>query len=293
MRTTGIPALPQRSRRRTARRSRWVPTFGPFRPPTDTGSPGGTLVPSLPRTSDLAIEELRGQGIGFAGMIADSIFSSDGVFADPPGFLAKAVDVVRAAGGLYIADEVQPGLARTGDSMWGFQRHGILPDMVVLGKPMGNGMPVAGLVARPEILGDFLRRAGYFNTFGGNSVSCAAGMAVLEVVEREDLMANARRVGAHIMAGFRKMAEKYPLIGDVRGAGLYIGVELVKDRYTKNPAAEETGRLVNGLRDRHILIGAAGPNANVLKIRPPLPFSRENADLFLSVTANVLEAIST
>ncbi|MBP2674696.1 MAG: aspartate aminotransferase family protein [Deltaproteobacteria bacterium] len=240
----------------------------------------------------LAIGELRGHGIGFAGMIADSIFSSDGVFAEPPGFLGKAVDVVRAAGGLYIADEVQPGLARTGDSMWGFQRHGILPDLVVLGKPMGNGMPVAGLVAGPGILGKFLRRAGYFNTFGGNSVSCAAGMAVLEVVEREDLMANARRVGAHIMAGFRKMAEKYPVIGDVRGAGLYIGVELVKDRHTKEPAAEETGRLVNGLRERHILIGAAGRNANVLKIRPPLPFSGANAEQFLSVTDDVLGAIS-
>jgi 4-aminobutyrate aminotransferase-like enzyme len=240
----------------------------------------------------LAIEDLRGHGVGFAGMIADSIFSSDGVFGDPPGFLVEAVDVVRAAGGLYIADEVQPGLARTGDSMWGFQRHGIVPDMVVLGKPMGNGMPVAGLVAKPEILEGFLRRAGYFNTFGGNSVSCAAGIAVLEVVEREDLMANARRVGARIMAGFRKMAEKYPVIGDVRGAGLYIGVELVKDRHTKEPAAEETGRLVNGLRDRHVLIGAAGRNANVLKIRPPLPFTGENADLFLSVTADVLDAIS-
>jgi len=158
---------------------------------------------------------------------------------------------------------------------------------------MGNGMPVAGLVASPGILGDYLRRAGYFNTFGGNSVSCAAGMAVLEVMEREGLMANARRVGNHLMAGFRKMAEKHPIIGDVRGAGLYIGVELVKDRRTKDPAGEETGRLVNGLRDRKILIGAAGQNANVLKIRPPLPFSEENADLFLSVTADVLEAIST
>jgi 4-aminobutyrate aminotransferase-like enzyme len=241
----------------------------------------------------LAIEEFRSHGIGFAGMIADSIFASDGVFADPPGFLAKAVEVVHAAGGLYIADEVQPGLARTGDSMWGFQRHGILPDMVVLGKPMGNGMPVAALVARPAILAEFLRRTGYFNTFGGNSVSCAAGTAVLEVVEREDLMGNARRVGSRILAGFRKMAETYPLIGDVRGAGLYIGVELVKDRRTKEPAVEETGRLVNGLRERHVLIGAAGRNANVLKIRPPLPFSGENADMFLSVAAEVLEAIST
>jgi 4-aminobutyrate aminotransferase-like enzyme len=241
----------------------------------------------------LAIQDLRQHGIGFAGMIADSIFSSDGVFANPPGFLVKAIDVVRSAGGLYIADEVQPGLGRTGDSMWGFQRHRILPDMVVLGKPMGNGMPVAGLVARPEILAGFFRQAGYFNTFGGNTVSCAAGMAVLEVVEREDLMANARRVGAYIMAGFRKMAEIFPVIGDVRGAGLYIGVELVNDRRTKEPATEVTGRLVNGLRDRHILIGAAGRYANVLKIRPPLPFSEKNADLLLSATAGVLEAISS
>ncbi len=158
---------------------------------------------------------------------------------------------------------------------------------------MGNGMPVAGLVARPEILGDFLRRAGYFNTFGGNSVSCAAGTAVLEVVEREGLMANARRVGARLLAGFRKMAEKHPLIGDVRGAGLYIGVELVRDRRTKEPATEETARLVNGLRERRILIGAAGRNANVLKIRPPLPFSGENADLFLSAAADALEALSS
>ena len=262
-------------------------------PPDGYRSAGKDVGDVLAEEVRLAIEDLREHGIGFAGMIADSIFSSDGVFADPPGFLSKAVDVVRAAGGLYIADEVQPGLARTGESMWGFQRHGILPDMVVLGKPMGNGMPVAGLVARPAILGEFLRRTGYFNTFGGNSVSCAAGAAVLEVVEREALMANAHRVGSRIKAGFRKMAEKYPVIGDVRGAGLYIGVELVRDRQTKEPAAEETGRLVNGLRDRHILIGAAGRNANVLKIRPPLPFSEGNADMFLSVTAEVLEAIST
>jgi 4-aminobutyrate aminotransferase-like enzyme len=147
-------------------------------------------------------------------------------------------------------------------------------------------------VAKPEILEGFLRQAGYFNTFGGNSVSCAAGIAVLEVVERDDLMGNARRVGARILEGFRTMAERYSLIGDVRGAGLYIGVELVKDRRTKEPAAEETGRLVNGLRDRRVLIGAAGRNANVLKIRPPLPFTGENADMFLSVTADVLDTIS-
>ena len=148
-------------------------------------------------------------------------------------------------------------------------------------------------MARPEILAGFFRQAGYFNTFGGNTVSCAAGMAVLEVVEREGLLANARRVGAYIMAGFRKLAEKFPVIGDVRGSGLYIGVELVNDRCTKEPATEVTGRLVNGLRDRHILIGAAGRYANVLKIRPPLPFSEKNADLLLSVTAGVLEAISS
>ncbi|HZW36173.1 MAG: aminotransferase class III-fold pyridoxal phosphate-dependent enzyme [Deltaproteobacteria bacterium] len=237
-----------------------------------------------------AIRDLRSRGIGFAGFVADTIFSSDGVFADPPGFLSKTAEVVRSEGGLFLADEVQPGLGRTGDSMWGFQRHGVLPDLVVLGKPMGNGLPVAGVVVRPDILGDFLRRTGYFNTFGGNSVCCAAGHAVLEIVESERLVENARQVGSRLIRGLSDLSRKYPLIGDVRGAGLYIGVELVKDPCSMEPASEEARRIVNGFRAKHVLIGATGQNGHILKIRPPLVFSRENAEQFLSVADEVLES---
>lgn len=234
-----------------------------------------------------AIDDLRAHGIQPAALLVDSIFSSDGVFSEPPGFLQKAVEAIRAAGGLFIADEVQPGFGRTGQHMWGFQRHGLVPDMVSLGKPMGAGHPMAGLVVRPEIVKEF-GKSRYFNTFGGNPVAAAVGLAVLEVIEDEGLMANAERVGAYLQDGLRRLAERYPLIGDVRGAGLFIGVELVKDRSSKEAATEETARVVNGLRDRRVLISSAGPQANILKIRPPLPFSQANAEHFLRVFEEAL-----
>ena len=230
----------------------------------------------------LAIADMEAHGVKPAALLVDTIFSSDGVFADPAGFLAPAVAAIREAGGLFIADEVQPGFGRTGAGMWGFSRHGVVPDMVTMGKPMGNGHPIAAMVARPEILERFGKRTRYFNTFGGNPVSCAVGMAVLDVIAREGLIANARDVGAHLQDGLRVLAQRHAVIGDVRGAGLFVGVELVTDRATKAPATEQTARLVNGLRERRVLISAAGPHANVLKIRPPLVFSRGNADHFLS-----------
>jgi 4-aminobutyrate aminotransferase-like enzyme len=155
---------------------------------------------------------------------------------------------------------------------------------------MGNGHPVAGMAARPEVLAEFGRKTRYFNTFGGNPVSAAVGMAVLEVIEGEGLVENARRVGEYLRDGLRALGERHPVVGDVRGAGLFIGVELVRDRRTKEPATEETARLVNDLRERRILISATGPAANILKIRPPLVFSHENADLFLSVMDDLLGA---
>lgn len=238
-----------------------------------------------------AIDDLLAHGIRPAALLVDTIFSSDGVFADPAGFLAPAVDAIRAAGGLFIADEVQPGFGRTGAGMWGFQRHGLVPDIVTMGKPMGNGHPVAAMVARSEILRRFGERTRYFNTFGGNPVSAAVGMAVLDVIEGEGLVGQARDVGAYLAAGIRGLAAKHALIGDVRGAGLFVGVELVTDRATRAPATAETARLVNGMRDRFVLISASGPHANVLKIRPPLVFSRANADLFVATMDEVLEAI--
>ncbi|MEO6782748.1 MAG: aminotransferase class III-fold pyridoxal phosphate-dependent enzyme, partial [Bradyrhizobium sp.] len=238
-----------------------------------------------------AILDMQAHGIKPAALLVDSIFASDGIFSDPAGFLAPAVAEIRKAGGVLIADEVQPGFGRTGEGMWGFVRHGLIPDIVTLGKPMGNGHPIAGMVAKPEILEVFGKHTRYFNTFGGNPVSCAAGMAVLDVIAREDLVANAKIVGAYLRDGLRALATQHDLIGDVRGAGLFVGVELVADRATRRPATVETSRLVNGLRDRRVLISACGPHANVLKIRPPLVFTREHADIFLAAMDEVLSRI--
>ncbi len=239
-----------------------------------------------------AIADMQAKGIKPAALLVDTIFSSDGVFSDPAGFLKPAVAAIREAGGLFIADEVQPGFGRTGAGMWGFERHGLVPDMVTMGKPMGNGHPVAGMVARPEILETFGQRTRYFNTFGGNPVSCAVGMAVLDVIEDQGLVANAKTVGARLMDGLSQLAKRHELIGDVRGAGLFVGAELVTNRETRQPATLETARLVNGLRDKRVLISAAGPAANVLKIRPPMVFSLDNADLFLTAVDEVLSDIA-
>jgi 4-aminobutyrate aminotransferase-like enzyme len=237
-----------------------------------------------------AIADLKRHGIKPALLIVDSIFSSDGVFADPAGFLKPAVDAIHAAGGLFVADEVQPGFGRTGEALWGFMRHGVQPDIVTVGKPMGNGYPIAGLVSSPAVLDDFGRKARYFNTFGGNPVAIAAASAVLDVIQTERLRENALAVGQALRDGIRGLQGDFPCIGDVRGAGLFIGVEIVADPATKAPDAKRTARIVNGLRERRVLISSAGPNANVLKIRPPLVFTREHADLLVERLAATLQA---
>jgi 4-aminobutyrate aminotransferase-like enzyme len=234
------------------------------------------------------ITEMEQNGVFPAAVIADSIFSSDGVFPAEPGFLAETVDVIHEAGGVYIADEVQPGFARTGETMWGFQRHGIVPDMVALGKPMGNGYPVGGVAIKPRLLTSFGSRAGYFNTFGGSPVAAAAGMAVLETIAKEGLQDNARETGRYILDGLTTLAKGSPAVGDVRGAGLYLGVEIVRDRSSRDPDSEAAGKIVNAMRDRNVLIGTAGPTRSVLKIRPPLPFGREHADMLLDAFAGAL-----
>ena len=247
-----------------------------------------TLSQRLAADVRAAIQDMEESGIKIAAMYCDTIFSSDGVFGDPPGFLAEAVSEVQKAGGLFVADEVQPGFGRTGAGMWGFSRHGVRPDIVTLGKPMGNGQPIAGVVVRPEVVESFGRQARYFNTFGGNPVSCAAALAVLEIIESEGLIENARTTGEKLLGGLRAMAERYESIGDVRGAGLFVGAEIVSDRSRKTPDAGMTAKIVNGLRQRGVLLSAAGPHANVLKIRPPLVFSNDDADLFLSVLNDLL-----
>ncbi|CCB66995.1 MULTISPECIES: aspartate aminotransferase family protein [unclassified Hyphomicrobium] len=235
----------------------------------------------LARDVRTAIAKMNAIGIRFAGFIADSIFSSDGVFPGEPGFLRETLEAVHAAGGVYIADEVQPGFGRTGEKMWGFDRHGLVPDMVIMGKPMGNGFPMGGVAIKPDLLKTFGETSGYFNTFGGNPVAAAAGIAVLDVLKDEGLQQNSFETGAYLRSEIRIAGSEGGCIGDVRGAGLYIGVDIVKDTQTHEPDRDTAEKIVNGMRDRNILIGIAGGHGNVLKIRPPLCFNREHADIFL------------
>jgi 4-aminobutyrate aminotransferase-like enzyme len=231
-----------------------------------------------------AADDLIAAGYGVSCLIVDTIFSSDGIFADP--VLGAAVDKVRTRGGVFIADEVQPGFARTGASMWGFDRHGVVPDIVTMGKPMGNGIPVAAMAARADVLKPFAVGVPYFNTFGGNPVSMAAASAVLDVIEQEHLLANARTVGDALCAELAAIDD--PRLGDVRGAGLYVGVEVVRDPETKEPDRAEARRLVNAMRERHVLISVCGHDGNVLKIRPPLVFSASDVDWFCSAFTETL-----
>jgi 4-aminobutyrate aminotransferase-like enzyme len=236
------------------------------------------------------IKDLERHGDGLAAFVADSIFSSDGIYTQPKDVLAPVAKVVRAAGGLFIADEVQCGFMRTGDAMWGHQRHGIDPDIVSMGKPMGNGFPVAGIAVVPEVVEAFGNDVRYFNTFGGNTVAVAAAQATLDVLREEKLLENASKVGRALVDGLKSLAADHPRIGDVRGAGLFVGVEMVKDPHSREPDTAAASAIVNGLRDRRVLISSTGPYANILKIRPPLTFSNTHVSRLLTELASTLKA---
>lgn len=238
-----------------------------------------------------AIDDLKAHGIRPAALLLDGIFASDGVLPGPAGLIAEGVALAQAEGMLYIADEVQPGFARTGLNMWGFTRHSVRPDLVTLGKPMGNGQPIAGMVGRAEVIDEFGRNMRYFNTFGGNPVSCAAGQAVLDVIHEERLQQRSHDLGGYLLDGLTKLAQRHELIGDVRGAGMFLGVELVTDRATKRPAAEQARKVVNAMREQGVLISAAGPRANVLKIRPLLAFTQEHAQMLVEAVDAALQGI--
>lgn len=236
-----------------------------------------------------AIEAMNARGIRLAGMIADSILSSDGVYPGRAGFLREAASLVQKAGGLYIADEVQPGFGRTGTHLWGFMRHGIVPDLVVMGKPMGNGYPIGGVAVKPELLEAFGAGNGYFNTFGGSPVAAAAGLAVLDVIRDEELMENAHETGLYLKSRLEALSRRHGVIGDVRGAGLYLGLEFVEDQSSRAPGRNGATAAINALRERGILAGTAGLYGNVWKIRPPLCFRREHADMLADGLSAVLD----
>jgi len=186
---------------------------------------------------------------------------------------------VRASGGVCIADEVQTGYGRIGSHFWGFEAYGVAPDIVVLGKPIGNGHPIGAVVTTEEIAAAFDNGMEYFSTFGGNTVSCAIGLAVLQTVTEENLQAHAHSVGEYLLAALRDLMSRHDVIGDVRGSGLFLGVELVLDRRSLAPATGVASGVVDRLREQGILIGTEGPHDNVLKIRPPMPFNQEDARL--------------
>ncbi|TIC88871.1 aspartate aminotransferase family protein [Nocardioides sp. GY 10113] len=249
--------------------------------------PGETLAAGVRRV----LAEMAAVGVRPAALLVDTVLSSDGVHpspAGPSGLLAPAVAEVRAAGGVLIADEVQPGFARTGSAFWGFERHGLVPELATLGKPMGNGMPIAAVVGAAGVIGPFAGSVPYFNTFGGNQVSIAAARAVLEVIAEEGLQRHAAEVGARLRSHVRELATERPEIADVRGDGLYLGIELVAEAGSTEPGTALARDVVNALRREGVLCSVCGPFGSTLKVRPPLVFSHADADRFAETLARVL-----
>jgi len=226
-----------------------------------------------------------------AAFITETIWSCGGQVVPPQGYLRTAFDHVRNAGGVCIVDEVQVGFGRVGSTFWGFQLQDVVPDIVVMGKPMGNGHPMGAVVTTPEIAASFANGMEYFNSFGGNPVSCAIGLAVLDVIEDESLQPRALQLGNHFKSGLEGLAQKHPLIGDVRGEGLFIGAELVTDRDTREPAAGAATAIVNQMKGRGILMSTDGPLDNVLKIKPPMVITEGDVDMALRCLDEVLVRI--
>jgi 4-aminobutyrate aminotransferase-like enzyme/Ser/Thr protein kinase RdoA (MazF antagonist) len=278
-----------------------------FDGPGGSGAPDWVHVAAIPddyrgrfRRSDLeagrkygdlvgaVVDEMRRRGRRLAAFICETCPSVGGQIIPPDGYLAAAYGHVRAAGGLCIADEVQTAYGRLGDTFYGFEAQGVVPDIVVLGKPIGNGYPLGAVVTTREIARSFDNGMEFFSTFGGSTVACAAGLATLETTLDEDLQSHARRVGARLLGGLSELALRHALVGDVRGRGLFLGVELVRDRGTLEPAAREASAVVNRMREQGILLGTDGPFHNVLKIRPPMPFGVSDADRLVGTLHDVL-----
>lgn len=241
---------------------------------------------------DQGIAELAQHGHRPAMMIIDSIYDCAGVYTPPAEYQQLVHAKVRAAGGLIVCDEVQSGLTRLGDNFWGFMDSGVVPDIVTMGKPLGDGHPLAAVVTTPDIAARFARESNYFNTFGGNPVSATVGKTVLQIIERDNLLQQVHDVGAYLLQGLKRLAQEHELIGDVRGKGLFIAVELVRDRGTKEPACREAAAVVERMREAGVLLALIGEHRNTLKIRPPLVFRKEHADIALAALGDALRPLS-
>jgi 4-aminobutyrate aminotransferase-like enzyme len=263
-----------------------VPLPDVYRGPYKSGDPEAGV--KYARHVERAIEEIKKEGRLPSAFICESFMSSAGVIEFPPGYLQNAFRHARSSGAICIADEVQVGFGRLGTHFWGFETQGVVPDIVTTGKPIGNGHPLAAVVTTPEVAASFKTGMEYFNTFGGNPVSCAVGLAVLDVLEKENLQTNAFEVGRFLRSGLEELKERHPLIGDIRGSGLFFGVELVLNRLTLEPAAAEAAYIVERMKDKGILISTEGPFHNVLKIRPPMVFEKADAVRLINVLNEVL-----
>ncbi|XP_054258407.1 5-phosphohydroxy-L-lysine phospho-lyase [Macrosteles quadrilineatus] len=240
------------------------------------------------------IKTARDNGRTISAFYAESLQSCGGQIIPPPNYLRNVIRHVHEAGGVFIADEVQVGFGRVGKHWWGFQLQGedVIPDIVTVGKPMGNGHPVAAVITTKEISSSF-RNTGieYFNTYGGNPVSCAVAKTVIEVIERENLREQATKVGNHLLNSLKQLISKHNIIGDVRGVGLFVGVELVTDRTTKTPATAEAQHIISRMKEERILLSSDGPDRNVLKLKPPMVFTMANADYFIATLDRILDEI--
>ena len=270
-------------------RKPWVhvaPIADDYRGPYKRGEAG--IGPKYAERVGDVISSARSGGREIAAFLAETLPSVAGQIVFPAGYLDGAYQRVRAAGGVCIADEVQVGFGRLGTHFWGFETQGVVPDVVVLGKPIGNAFPLAAVVTTQEIAASFANGMEFFSTFGGNPVSCAAGITVLDVLREEKLPENALKVGEYLLKRLRGLQENHAVVGDVRGSGLFLGVDLVRDRDSRVPATAQADYVVNRLRERGVLAGTDGPGHNVIKLRPPLIFSKADADLFVDTLDLVL-----
>ena len=240
----------------------------------------------------LALASLKAAGIQMAALLVDASLANEGLPEFVPGYLAGLFELVRQAGGIVIADEVQSGFGRSGQAMWAHQIHGLTPDIITTGKPMGNGHPIGSVIAPHDVVEGFSKAANYFNTFGGNPVSSAAGAAVLDVIEREHLMANAASTGAYVREGLERLAARHAMIGNVRARGMFFGLELVKDPQSKQPAPDLARCIVNRMKDKGVLISRIGPHDNILKMRPAMVFRPEHGDILLAALDETLAEVA-
>ena len=240
---------------------------------------------------DNVLNKIKIKNKGVASFIVEPIMGCGGQIIFPSGFLSKAFKLVRENGGICIADEVQIGFGRMGSHYWGFETENVIPDIITVGKSMGNGHPLSAVITTREIADRFNNGMEYFNSFGGNPVSCAVGRSVLKVIEKEKLQENAHKTGSFLIKLLKNLKKEHPIIGDVRGRGLFIGIELVRDKNTKEPADIESKQLVNRIKDKGVLLSVDGPFNNVIKLKPPLVFNKENAKFLVNKLGQTLEEI--